>query len=680
MKKNTKSSKATQKEEAKAKKYLDIAKSIIISLDTKGNITLLNKQGYKVLGYKEGSLIEKNWFETSLPKEIAPEIKKVFKQLMAGKTKATEHYENEVLTKAGEKKMIRWHNTLLKDDQGKITGLLSSGEDITEHKQILKELTKREEKFRNIFNASPEMLAVANVDGYFLEINQAFTDILGYSRKELLNKSFFDFIHPDDIKKTKDIIKDRLRKGKEAIHFTNRYRCKSGDYKTLDWMSRVDSRHYTIYAAARDVTHEKDLQFRLSKSQKIGHIGSWELSLKSGNLEWTDEAYNIFGIPVGTKLTYKKFLSIVHPDDRNFAERSWKAAIKGAPYDIEHRIIVKGKVKWVREQAEFHFDKKKKPVSAIGAVQDITKQKNAEQKLKTYQTRLLTVTESTPDCLKIVDLKGIITYANSSAVKNHGIKDKAKMIGTDFRRLIPKKDLKKYQEDFTKAKKGKTIFSEYTLPMPDGSTRYILRTYSGIKDEKGKITSIHIQCRNISAEKEAMLEVQKKQARFKALYEASVDAIMTLEQPKWMFTAGNPATIKMFGCDNEKDFTSRSPWQFSPKKQADGKPSGPMAKAMIMKAMKEGSAFFEWTHCRKDGENFAATVLLTRVKDGEKAFLQATVRDVSEEKRIKKEMQNKIEQMEFMGRANIKHHKRMMNLEKENEILKKKLEKNNIDY
>lgn len=134
---------------------------------------------------------------------------------------------------------------------------------------------------------------------------------------------------------------------------------------------------------------------------------------------------------------------------------------------------------------------------------------------------------------------------------------------------------------------------------------------------------------------EAKVEAENK---FKLLYETSNDAIMTLEPPTWKFTSGNPATVKMFGTKDEKEFTSLGPWELSPERQPDGQRSGDKAKKMIMKAMKEGSNFFEWTHKRYKGNDFPATVLLSRIGEGEKAYLQATVRDLTQLKKSEEEM------------------------------------------
>ena len=128
--------------------------------------------------------------------------------------------------------------------------------------------------------------------------------------------------------------------------------------------------------------------------------------------------------------------------------------------------------------------------------------------------------------------------------------------------------------------------------------------------------------------------------RYRALFETSRDAIMTLEPPSWAFTCGNPACIAMFRTRDEADFTSRAPWELSSASQPDGRPSDEKAREMIEIAMREGSHFFEWTHRRTDGEEFPATVLLSRMETDGKAFLQATVRDITEMKRAQTQIES----------------------------------------
>jgi len=125
---------------------------------------------------------------------------------------------------------------------------------------------------------------------------------------------------------------------------------------------------------------------------------------------------------------------------------------------------------------------------------------------------------------------------------------------------------------------------------------------------------------------------------YKALYLSSSDAIMTLEPPGWKFSSGNPSAIKMFATKDESEFVFLSPGDLSPQYQPDGELSSDKAKKMIETALNKGSNFFEWTHKRYKGEEFPATVLLTKVNINGTDILQATVRDISKEKENKEEI------------------------------------------
>lgn len=127
--------------------------------------------------------------------------------------------------------------------------------------------------------------------------------------------------------------------------------------------------------------------------------------------------------------------------------------------------------------------------------------------------------------------------------------------------------------------------------------------------------------------------LRENEEKYRGLFESSQDAIMILSPPDWKFSACNPATVALFGARSIEHFTTLGPWDVSPAIQQDGEPSGSKAPKMIMRAMQEGSHFFEWTHKKIDGPVFSATVLLTRITLRGETSLQATVRDVSEQKR-----------------------------------------------
>jgi two-component sensor histidine kinase/PAS domain-containing protein len=140
--------------------------------------------------------------------------------------------------------------------------------------------------------------------------------------------------------------------------------------------TKVQQRTAELAATADALRHSRD---DLNRAQALAHVGSWRLDVRRNVLEWSDEAYRIFGVPPGTPLTYDAFLARVHPDDRDYVDRKWSAAMRGEPYDIEHRIIVGDAVKWVRERAEIEVDDQGRPLGGFGTVQDRTERRRAEE-------------------------------------------------------------------------------------------------------------------------------------------------------------------------------------------------------------------------------------------------------------------------------------------------------------
>ena len=163
--------------------------------------------------------------------------------------------------------------------------------------------------------------------------------------------------------------------------------------------------------------------------------------------------------------------------------------------------------------------------------------------------------------------------------------------------------------------------------LKEGATDYVLK--SNLKRLVPSVNRALEEAKQITEHKRVEEALQESEEKFRGLYESSRDALMTLEPPSWAFASGNPATVAMFRAKNEEDFISHAPWQLSPERQPDGRASDEKAKEMIETAMREGSHFFEWTHKRIDGEEFPATVLLTRMELAGRRFLHATVRDIT---------------------------------------------------
>lgn len=179
---------------------------------------------------------------------------------------------------------------------------------------------------------------------------------------------------------------------------------------------------------------------------------------------------------------------------------------------------------------------------------------------------------------------------------------------------------------------------EAELDFSHSDKRTMLITTQNLEQDESDEKLVLVTFEDLTARREAERIHLESEQKYRTLFESSGDAIMMLSPPDWLFTAGNPETVKMFRCTDEADFASMGPWVLSPEIQPDGTPSAVKAKKMIEMAMESGKNFFEWTHRRKDGENFPATVLLSRIQLKGKTLLQATVRDITERKAAEEEL------------------------------------------
>ena len=125
---------------------------------------------------------------------------------------------------------------------------------------LLDELNKARQQIRqwqNFFDLSLDMLCIAHTDGYFLDVNPSFMRVLGYTKEELLQRPFIDFVHPEDVEATLGVLA-KLIAGGDTLNFENRYRCKDGHYAWLAWCTPAPAADSPLlYAIARDISERK---------------------------------------------------------------------------------------------------------------------------------------------------------------------------------------------------------------------------------------------------------------------------------------------------------------------------------------------------------------------------------------------------------------------------------------
>jgi len=176
-------------EESEAQRYLNLAGVIFIALNKDGQVTLINKKGCELLGYSETELLGKNWFKTCLPRAVRGQVESVFGKMMKGLEEPVEFFQNPVLTSSDEEKLIEWRNTLLRDKEGRITGSLSSGTDITERADAENALRHSEAQLRAIFDTAVDGIIIIDDRGGIESFNPAAQRLFGYTVEEVRGKN-----------------------------------------------------------------------------------------------------------------------------------------------------------------------------------------------------------------------------------------------------------------------------------------------------------------------------------------------------------------------------------------------------------------------------------------------------------------------------------------------------------
>jgi PAS domain S-box-containing protein len=255
-----------------------------------------------------------------------------------------------------------------------------------------------------------------------------------------------------------------------------------------------------------------------------------------------------------------------------------------------------------------------------------------KNELKGLKEQLKIVSKFFPDGYFLYDLKGKLIEVNKAAEKFLGHK-RNELIGKNFlkEKLFFPMQINEAAMRLAKHTIGPAIRTEEISFNREDGSRVALEVRSFLVNIKGKTMVLTI-ARDITPRKKNVHLLQRSEKKYRTLFESSSDAIMLISKEK-KFLQANPAAFKMFGCVNKEELNSLFITDhLSPEQQPDGTPSLQKAEELIGIALEKGSNFFEWKHKRKDGKEFFASVLLTKMELDDEIILQTTIRDITENK------------------------------------------------
>ncbi|MBU1726861.1 MAG: PAS domain S-box protein, partial [Candidatus Omnitrophica bacterium] len=665
----------------------EAAAIIMMVLDNEGIVSQINEKGCEILGYKKEEITGKNWFDNFVPDRLRQEVGLEFHRLVNGEEGLFGYYENFVIANGGKEKLIAWNNTVLRDSSGKVASVLSSGEDITERREAERQIIM----FRRFADGAGQGFGMAALDGKIIYLNNTLLNIFAEDiPEEVLKKNIRDYYPKEWHERLeKEVLPSVLKEGQ----WTGESKIISCQGKVVPVLEHI----FCIRKATGEPECLANIITDITEQKKIEEILRFNEERYRTLFEGLQDAIFIAD-PQTRMLTdcNEKALEMtgrarqeirsmradeLHPEDvREATMEVFRKQAAGEKVMSESFVLTRDGKRvpvWINT-ARININGKP---HLVGIFRDITERKKAEGELRESELKYRGLFDGAADLIAVVDTRGNFLELNKKFEEESGWKIEEMLGKSVFTSgVVTKASSLRIAFHFPKVFAGMKIpiFEVEGVKKTGGTVPYELRAVP--LKEGGKIVAVQAILRNITERKAVEEErrlagnaLEESRLRYKTIYESSKDAIMLLT-PEKGFLSGNPATIKLFACKDEAEFTSCGPADLSPEFQPDGRLSTEKAQEMMKIALEKGSHFFEWKHKRINGEEFFATVLLVRMEIEEKELLQATVRDISEQKKMEEDIHRKIADLERFNKLAVGRELKMVELKDRVKELEDKLQ------
>ncbi len=405
-----------QIERDRLQNFLDVTEVIIVAIDADQLVSLINRRGCEILGYSENEIIGKNWFEAFIPERIRNEMKAMFDKMITGRIEPYEHFNNSVLTKSGEERIVAWHNSIIKDREGHIIGTLSSGEDITFRDAAELALRESERKYRNLVDNALVGIYKTNLKGNILYVNEALSKILEFdSPEEIMKESVL--VRYKNIK-DRELLIEYLREKGKVEKFELELLTKTG--KTRHVILNAVLEGDILSGMILDITERKLIESNLTLFRNLINSANDAIFVIEPDAGRLLDVNNMACITLGysrAELLNMKIsdIEVVSPCD--FYWRKYVDVIKekgfmvlesaykrkdGATFPVEINI------KYVSVDKKEYF---------VAVVRDITKRRHIEEQLFEIKQEWEDTFNSITDMITVHDMDYNIIRANKAASK-----------------------------------------------------------------------------------------------------------------------------------------------------------------------------------------------------------------------------------------------------------------------
>ncbi len=683
-------------------KALEMISDVFFVLDLEGRFIRWNKKLAEVTGYSDDEIAGMRPVDLFAGDDIQRAADAIGTVVELGETQI----EAQFTTKDGRSISYEFTGSLLKDSHEKPYAIAGTGRDISERKNAEEALRKSEERFRDVALSSAGFVWETDGMGRFKYCSERVKDMLGYEPEEMLGRTVMEFLAKDEVARVVEAFRAIVTNGEPIRDIETRSLTKDGREVILQTSGIPvlgdDGALLGYRGVANDVTARRNAEEKLKRELEVSAA---LIDLKSAMLSpATFEEISTRALETAISLTGSVFgfAGYIDPKTgflvssaltRNVWEtcqtekkeavvfhkirglRGWVLANKqpilmnevaadprssgtpeghipitrflSAPALIGDELV--GQIALANSDTDYTEDDLEAVERLAGLFALEIQKQHADEALfeaEEEAAKFKSISDKASYGVALVDLEGSITYINDYLALLHGYQPR-ELLGKNLTVFHNEDQLEEVNRLLKELKESDGFSATEVWHVDkDGHSFPMLMSGTLIRDDSGTPLFLGTTAIDISDSKKAEEIIKESEKRYRTLFESSQDALMTMSPPSWVFTSCNPMTREMFRAKDETECTSFGLADMSPDLQLDGRESADKAMEMIETALRDGSYLFEWTHRRLGGEEFPATVLLTRMEIGGETVVQATVRDITDQKAAEELLRDSKEELQ----------------------------------
>jgi PAS domain S-box-containing protein len=677
--------KALRKSDRRFRDFLESLGDVAYETDSSGNITYANKMSEIITGLPLKKIIGKPFLPLFLKESQGVAID-VYQRTLNG-----ERPEYELTFING--KTCHFKNEPLRDKNGEIIGVFGIARDITERRHAEEELRKSEEKYRLLIDSSDHSITVFNRDGLLQLINIKGAKNLGATPEDLVGKSIYE-LFPDKadvlVERNLQIIESGVGnhfedvfelplgerwfwsnlqpvkdphgqvRGVQIISYdiTKRKKAEEAVRKAHDELERrVEQRTAELTKVNVELQKEIEERKRVEKAlvmtkARLQHLLDVTPAVIYSCRPSGDYGATFISENIREQLGYEpheftddpKFWSEhIHPDDSPRVFDRLSGILENGYHYHEYRFRNKdGHYRWMYDEMRLVRDAGGNPLEIVGYWIDVTKRKEAEERLRESEEKYRSILENMEEGYYEVDIAGNFTFFNNSMCKILGY-SRNELMGMNNRQIMDQKNAKKTYETFNRVYTSKKFDkgTDWKIIRKDGTIRTVEVSISLMKDKEGLPMGFRGVARDITEEKLAEKALQEQAMRNDVILKTAMDGFC-IHDLEGNILEANDAVSQIYGYSREEiigrsifDFDTRSPQEIWDVRD---------------KILKNGYAHFETKHRCKDGRIIDTEVSVNHTPLGE-GFMFCFLRDITQRKLSERALKEREKELEIRRRS-----------------------------